>query len=212
MRLFPILLLCACLLCPAPSPAAIYKYVDDQGRVTFVDSRDKIPPRYRDASEEKRYDRGRTVYRSDRPATEEADGALTTPATAPEENSTPITLHGAQVIVPVQLEHGGRRRTLNLLMDTGASVTTVFDNAVADMRFSNRRRARTTVADGRQLESYVVEADRFTVGPYSTNGAAILILPREGQGGQGFDGLLGMDFLSQVSYQIDYGRQMLIWR
>ena len=53
--------------------------------------------------------------------------------------------------------------------------------------------------------------DALKVGPIVMKDAHVLVLNHEGPP-VGYVGLLGMNFLSQVQYNIDYDRQVISWQ
>lgn len=69
--------------------------------------------------------------------------------------------------------------------------------------------ASTTVADGRKVSSYTLAADSIAVGEHRVSASTISILP--GCEGNGAEGLLGMNFLKEFRYHIDYNRSVIEW-
>lgn len=65
------------------------------------------------------------------------------------------------------------------------------------------------VADGLRVPSSVFVADSLLVGPSRLRSIRISIL--SGSGGAGHDGLLGMDFLKNFKYHIDFSRKRIEW-
>ena len=126
-------------------------------------------------------------------------------------NSTPVTIIGNQVLVPVTLSYRGRSVSATLLLDTGASITTIDDRCAALLRVEpgETENATSIVADGRRVPSSVFIADSIVVGPSRTANVRTTILT--GSGGAGHDGLLGMDFLKNFRYHIDFNRKTIEW-
>jgi len=147
------------------------------------------------------------IYDDERPAgggrQGEADG---------EDKITKITVKGKQVFVPVKLAYEGKEIEVNLLLDTGASATTIHPH-VADRFYFNLYKAqkvRAQVVGGNVLEASVVQMDYLKIGPHTINHCNIYVVPNEGNTLQ-FDGLLGMDVLGGFSYRIDLKKQVIIW-
>lgn len=170
---------------PTPPTGAAYTFTDHQGIVHMVDDLEKVPPEFR--SRMKVNSAG-------------ANGTV-----------TPVVIRGNQVLVPVRLSHGGRTEEALLLLDTGASITTI------NGRLANRlgvapvdtRPGRATVADGRSVAAYHFTLDALAVGGRSVPQMQVSILP--GSGGEGHDGLLGMNFLRQFRYHINFDRSIIQW-
>lgn len=165
---------------------SFYSYTDEKGVVHIVDEVGSVPQHYR---------KGMTV----------------TPAGAPLSNVTPVIIRGNQVFVPVKLSYHGRSVEAQLLLDTGATTTTISGQVAESLRFesSDVSAGRTTVADGRSVGTYSFMADSIAVGSRSLSRVQAVILP--GSGGNGYDGLLGMNFLKNFRYHVDFNRSVIEW-
>lgn len=171
---------------PARNLPALYTYTDKQNVVHMVDVLDKVPQVYR---------RNMKVD-------------VSGPPTAA---STPVIINGNQVIVPVTITFRGRSITARLLLDTGATVTTISEAAAAQLGISaaDVQSGRSTVADGRSVGSFNFKADSLTVAGHSLPNADTSILP--GSGGKGHDGLLGMNYLKNFRYHVNFERSVIEW-
>ena len=198
--------------------AEVFSYVDDKGRKIYVDSQHKIPPRYRDR------DRTRIIAveqltdqeQQERKLKRELEGQrqklkreLRKLEAILSKMETTIILRGRQVIVPVDLNWRGRKRALNLLLDTGASMTVLHQGAVASLKTVSRESSYAQVAGGGLIRTERVVFDRLSVGPYDFDNQTTAVI--ENSGNAGFDGLLGMDVLGRVRYEIDYDQRKIIW-
>ncbi|HWI41781.1 MAG TPA: aspartyl protease family protein, partial [Verrucomicrobiae bacterium] len=65
------------------------------------------------------------------------------------------------------------------------------------------------MADGRAVVSRVAVVDALSVGPKTVAGITVSIL--DGSSGEGYDGLLGMNFLKEFSYRVDFRRGFIEW-
>ncbi len=213
------------LLALAGSAAAGYhKYVDRNGVVVFVDDESKVPPEYRKglttyqdeidrlppeeraAALEERQRKRREQDEVDRLRREEA-------ARAKELQSlmTPVVIRGNQVLVPVEISYRGRRASLSLLLDTGASSTVLYHTAVEKLSFERGEQGVAQLAGGHMVATLKVRLSSLKVGPLELPDWPAVILEQRGPG-SGFDGLLGMDVLRRRHYQIDYQQQLLLWQ
>ncbi|BBB25737.1 retropepsin-like aspartic protease [Amphritea japonica] len=198
--------------------AEIFSYVDDKGRKIYVDSQHKIPPRYRDRdhtrviaveqlTEQEQQDR--KLKRDLEDKRQKLKRELRKLETTLSKMETTIILRGRQAIVPVDINWRGRKRTLNLLLDTGASITVLHQGAVASLNTVSRDSSYAQVAGGGLIKTERVVFDRLSVGPYDFDNQSTAVIENSGSGG--FDGLLGMDVLGRVRYEIDYGQRKIIW-
>jgi clan AA aspartic protease (TIGR02281 family) len=118
----------------------------------------------------------------------------------------PLKRHGNHFLVEAQPGGGD---SLELLIDTGASVTILTPAALAHHRVAYRdtgRQALFSTANGR-VQAPVYRIDALAVGDWEVRGLAIGVLEL-GSGGA-IDGLLGMDFLQHFRFFIDQNRAEL---
>ena len=126
--------------------------------------------------------------------------------------ATPVAIVGNTVLVPVTLSYRGNTVQARLILDTGASVTTISEELAAQLGVPKEETNSMSgvVADGRRVDARWFVADAVGVGPKSTGQLRTVILA--GSGGAGYDGLLGMDFLRKFRYHVDFERQVIDWK
>ncbi|NPV04516.1 MAG: clan AA aspartic protease [Syntrophaceae bacterium] len=125
---------------------------------------------------------------------------------------TRVRIRGNAVLVPVTVVYGGREADLHLLLDTGASATTIHAG-VADqlgIDLGRAKRVRVQVVGGDVLEARAVALDRLTVGPHTRRDVTVVVVPHKGPAAR-YDGLLGMDVLRGLEYRVDFKKQVIVW-
>jgi len=125
---------------------------------------------------------------------------------------TKVTVIGNSVLVPVTLVYQGNQVDVQLLLDTGASIT-VINTDIADrlnVNLSTARKSRGRVVGGGVIEALQVTLSRLTVGPHTKENAVIVVVRHEGPGAK-YDGLLGMDVLRGLKYIVDLEKQIITW-
>ncbi|HQL90595.1 MAG TPA: retropepsin-like aspartic protease [Syntrophales bacterium] len=125
---------------------------------------------------------------------------------------TRVRIRGNSVLVPVTIVYGGREADVHLLLDTGASTTTIH-NGVADqlsIDLGRAKRVRVQVVGGDVLEARAVPLDRLTVGPHTKRDLTVVVVPHKGPAPR-HDGLLGMDVLQGLEYRVDFKKALLLW-
>jgi clan AA aspartic protease (TIGR02281 family) len=125
---------------------------------------------------------------------------------------TTITVIGNSVLVPVSLVYQGNQVDAQFLLDTGASGT-VINTEIADrlnMNLSTARKTRGMVVGGAVIEAHQVTLSRLTVGPHARENIAVFVVPHKGPLAK-YDGLLGMDVLRSLKYNVDLEKQLIVW-
>ena len=127
------------------------------------------------------------------------------------EKETKVIIKGNQVLVPVILGNGGNKTEVLLLLDTGASIITLHRAAAGKLEIKNTNKVSITVVGGTTIRADVTKLDYVRVGPKVKKNIYTSIIDHKGPS-VSHQGLLGMNFLMGFDYQIDYKRQVIIWR
>lgn len=169
-----------------PSEGQFYTFTDRQGIVHIVNNLEKVP-------------------------TEDRGGVKVFRADTSRRLVTPVIIKHDQVLLPVTISLRGKTVEALFLLDTGASVTTISEGLAVRLGVtaSEVRGGRTTIADGRTVGSYLFQADSLAVGSRSVTNAQVSIISRSV--GQGYEGLLGMNFLKNFRYHLNFDRSVIEW-
>ncbi len=193
--------------------ADVYHYIDDSGKKVYVDRASQIPQEQR--AKAKVY----TSYgsSSDHPSAQNsAKDPFAEPLSSTDQLKnfiktleTPIEIQGNGVLVPVTVVHGAITKELNLLLDTGASNTVVHEDAAKVLMQKFLPAGQSRIADGSVIDVSKVQFGKVSIGPFSMQPATMRVIDHKGYSWH--DGLLGMDFLRQVKYEVDFERKLIIW-
>jgi hypothetical protein len=128
------------------------------------------------------------------------------------EQTTRVRIINNQILVPVTLKNAGETVRVELVLDTGATRTSVHEELANRLRVDLRqvRLSQSELADGRLVRSYSASVDSLGVGPFTMAPAELGFIPYQGSDGL-HDGLLGMDFLGKHRYQIDMEHELIRW-
>lgn len=112
--------------------------------------------------------------------------------------TVPLLKYGSHHVVEARLPSGG----LRLLLDTGASITTLTPDAARRLNLSyDLNRSISLATAGGLVAAPIIEVSDFSVGAAQVKRLQVGILPLLGD--DSFDGLLGMNFLQQFASSIN---------
>ena len=215
------LLICSVLIA-GPAMAVIYKYVDDNGHLVFVDDESKIPPQHRQktapikertdnlTSEElEAYQEQLTEERSERLLRRKAQRE-TELNEQRNEHQTPVMIRGNRVMVSAEVAVRNRVAHVILLLDTGASRTVLHRPSLEKLPLKEGEKGKAQIAGGHVIPTEKVTVRYLDVGPFREKSAEIMLLDPV-RPNLPYDGLLGNDFLRRHPYTIDYEKEVIYW-
>jgi len=126
--------------------------------------------------------------------------------------TTRVTIDHNLVLVPVTLYYGLQTAQVLLALDTGASIT-VINSSVASrlgIRLDGTPSRKFQVVGGGTIRASAVRLNQVSVGPHSRKGLNVAVITQQGSTVP-FDGLLGMDFLQNFRYHIDFKNKQILW-
>jgi predicted aspartyl protease len=139
----------------------------------------------------------------------------TAAAQIPEEDEdggeTRVVIRGSRIFVPVVLGRDGRKVETTLLFDTGASSIVLHQNVADNLGLDDFVQAKGHGVGGVEIDAKVTRLGTVRVGPFEKRDLRVAIVQYTGPPDPQYNGLLGMNFLWGLKYEIDFDRQVIRW-
>jgi clan AA aspartic protease (TIGR02281 family) len=176
----------AVLLQPLTVSGEFYQYEDENGSVNFTDDPAKIP---------KNLMKKKKIREDD--------------MSDPNGSVTRVQITKNQVLVPVRVSYQGKEIQASFLLDTGANSCAI-SPSLANRLNINPKDANAALAHvvggGVYLVGHVM-LDYVVVGPNRKYNVAVSVI----SSGNNNDGLLGMNFLRELRYHIEFDTSTIRW-
>jgi len=193
-----------------------YRYVDRSGNVHYVDNAGKIPGEYLES--QKTYTEPDDFLSPDeknalkeRERALEQDHAREIEAQISSRSQTDVSIQGNRVLVPVELGSEGRTVSIHLILDTGADMVVVDQSVARRLGLKPIAKGKARVATGAEVDAQLAELSYIEVGPHRKTHMRVLIIEQLDAGAT-HSGLLGMNFLRNLDYFVDFQNQVIRWK
>jgi predicted aspartyl protease len=125
-------------------------------------------------------------------------------------SETAVSIDGNRVLVPVIIKYSGKTSSAKLLLDTGASIVTLHRNIANKLKIKNTRNTKLKLAGGQLIPADIARIDDVIVGPNRKSNLFVSIIDQIDTNAD-YDGLLGMNFLRNLRYEIDFNKSIIKW-
>jgi len=123
---------------------------------------------------------------------------------------TKFVKQGNSILLPVIVGHNGKAIQVNMLLDTGCSITMLDAEISNALNVQQEGIIESVIANGEKMISKKGTVDYFQVGPFRDSNFMVNTTQIMGNN-KTQHGLLGMNFLEKHPFTIDHQRQFIRW-
>lgn len=109
------------------------------------------------------------------------------------------------------LGYGERQAEALLLLDTGASITILHQDIADQLKIKQLQKVKLLTLGGKSIQAHVAKLNFAILGPHQKENIYAGIIDYQGPK-VAYQGLLGMNFLRNIEYGIDFKNQTLLWK
>lgn len=128
------------------------------------------------------------------------------------DKETKVIINKDHVYIPVTLGYKGNEIKTFLAFDTGANNIVLHKQIADKLNITRYVKSKATVADGTQIDTDISLLDYVKVGPYIKEDLLVSVIDYKGPSDSYYNGLLGMNFLRDFEYSIDFERGVIKWK
>lgn len=125
---------------------------------------------------------------------------------------TDIIVKNDKIFVPVVLGYDDSTLTVNLILDTGASNIVLHSNIAEQLGVEEYKDSRSFGVGGIEIDTKTTALDYVKLGPHTKTDVRIDIVEYKKTTEFDYNGLLGMNFLKDLKFNLDIQNKVIEWK
>jgi predicted aspartyl protease len=124
---------------------------------------------------------------------------------------TAITIKGNLIFVPVTLGYRDKEVETTMLLDTGSNSIVLHQNIADILEIGSYSNSKARGVGGIEIETRITKLDSVKVGPHQKANLTAHVIDYQDEKTEQFNGILGMNFLKNLGYSIDFEQKVIKW-
>lgn len=127
-------------------------------------------------------------------------------------SETSVLIKNNRVFVPVTIGYDNNEIETTLIFDTGAGSIVLHANVAQQLGIEQGKASLGEGVGGIKIPTNTIQLSYVQVGPHKKENLRADVITYEGDSDTDYNGLLGMNFIRGLKYDIDFDAQVIKWQ